>query len=671
MSPKVDAQPRRVPNPIYLSIFIVALAALLRLLWINELPPGFYLDESYQGLEAWRILTDPTYHPLSFHGNFGPLPLNAYSNVLTFAIFERIGAPLGPTAMRTTTAILGTITVAAMVPLAHELRKLDGRLSWAFPLFAAATLAVMRWHIHFSRIAIESIFVPLVWTGCTGFFLRGWRLNSWISFMGSGLVLGLGMYTYRGAWVIPFIMVLITALLLTQSWRQNSLERNKFYGPLLSAGIAFIVIIPLAIFFVRNPELFFTRLTQVSIVGETGSPADDSVRQNLWAMLQMFGPMNGVGDIDPRRNLPGAPALNLWLAIPFYFGLLLTFLRINRPAFTIPLISLPILLAPGVFSEYAPHFHRVFGAAAPTAILCAFGLDQLWQWQPARAQFVHWAAVALLVFGGFVGGYNYFVRWASLPDLFHAFEAGLWEIGTSASTDPQGTTFLTPRSLDHPTLAFALRNVDPQNQPIGFDGRHIFPLVNEPTDRQTYISIDHEDFRTQLLLPGVFPNAIIEHQMSGATADEQYATFTVRTPDQPNERPPQIPRNATLGDGINLVGYDVQPETLTPGSILYLQLHWDTTAAPEQNWTTFTHLLRKNDDGSETLVAGKDAPPGNGSLITTRWRAGWRILDEYQIALPADLAAGEYHLRVGLYQSTGERLPVDSVGVELGTVEIK
>jgi hypothetical protein len=58
-------------------------------------------------------------------------------------------------------------------------------------------------------------------------------------------------------------------------------------------------------------------------------------------------------------------------------------------------------------------------------------------------------------------------------------------------------------------------------------------------------------------------------------------------------------------------------------------------------------------------------------LPTPRWQAGWQILDEYQLALPADLAPGSYQLAVGLYQPTGEQLPATPGGLPLGDVEIE
>ena len=90
-------------------------------------------------------------------------PLNAYANALTFGLFRLAGAEVGPVAMRVTAAVFGVLGVLAVFALGSELRRLDARrITVALPLLAAAVLATLRWHVHFSRIGIEPIIVPLV-----------------------------------------------------------------------------------------------------------------------------------------------------------------------------------------------------------------------------------------------------------------------------------------------------------------------------------------------------------------------------------------------------------------------------------------------------------------------------------------------------------------------------
>jgi hypothetical protein len=296
------------------------------------------------------------------------------------------------------------------------------------------------------------------------------------------------------------------------------------------------------------------------------------------------------------------------------------------------------------------------------------------------------ALVAALLLGGAISAArDYFVRWAALPDLFYAFDAGLWQLGQEMARQPAGEPlFLTPRPVDHPTLAFALATrAGGQAAPASFDGRHIFPLTAGVNGQpEHYFVIEHEDFRTPLLLPEVLPAAAVSTTIEDA-AGQRYASQYVRPAGATPQRPPQHllspPGGSTggsiIGDGIRLLGYDVQPSPLRAGEILYLQLHWLAEQTPAGDWVVFTHLLRSDGAGGYVQVAGEDSRPGSGSLPTVRWQTGWRILDEHQIRLPGDLPPGAYTLAAGLYQpgaaGVQARLPAAAEGVLLGEVIIE
>ncbi|RIK41421.1 MAG: hypothetical protein DCC55_11925 [Chloroflexi bacterium] len=682
-----------------LLIAVLLLTALgLRLWRIDMVPPGFHFDEAFEGLEAWRILHDPGYRPLFLTGNFGVLPLNVYANALTFALFDLFGGTAGPAAMRVTAALFGTLTVITLYGLAYELRLMwPSQLTVAYPFFAAATLAVMRWHLHFSRMGIEPILTPLLWAGATWLMLRGWRTGSWLSFAGCGVLLAAAMYAYQGAWVIPLLAAMMAVVLILGrteiekrrfegnygDWRNprnspqissNLSQSSQITGLALAAVVATFLFAPLAWYFWQHPDQFLLRPAQIAVVGAGGAPA--TVGEMAWATAKMFGPFGAPGDQDPRRNLPGAPALNLWLAAPFYLGLVLALLRVRRPAYGIPLAGLIGLLLPGVLSEYAPHFHRIVGATAPVALLCGFGFDWLWQQAGRTAQIKHLmrgVVVTLFVLGALLSVRDYFVRWTALPDLFYAFDVGLWKVGQRiAAQPPEQTIYLTPRDAGHPTIAFAIATAPGKGaQPVSFDGRYLFPLAADSNNQpELYIVIEHEDFRTPLLLPEIFLDARVIEEIT----DQQgrvYARFYKRPSQSVPQRPPQHRKVAKLGDGIELAGYDVQPGVLRRGELLYLQLHWLVKAPPSGDWTVFTHVVAQDEGGERTVVAGHDSRPGAGSLPTDRWRPGWRILDEYQIPLPADLPTGRYELEIGLYQPTGERLPAGQESIVLGEVTIE
>lgn len=659
-----------------LLIVLLALALGARLWRIDSLPPGFHLDESFEGLEAWRIATDPAYRPLFLEGNFGVPPLNAYAAALAFRVGGLFGAPPGPLPMRVVAALAGTLGVLAVWLLAGEIRRADRkqRLSAAFPWLAAAALAIMRWHVHFSRMGIEPVFVPLEWALATWLLLRGWRTGGWANFGLLGVVVAATLYTYQGAWVIPFVVTGSALLLLIGEREGDAPPRRRWIGLGIGALVAFVLAAPLLLYFARNPDLLLLRPGQIAVVGETGSPADAGVWANTIATARMFWPWGATGDLDPRRNIPGEPVFPLWMAVPFCLGIVLALRDWRSVAGWLPLLGLVGLLSVGVFSEYAPHFHRILGAAAPAALLCGLGLDWLWRWQPRREVLLRYAGAALalllLTESAVAGARDYFVRWAALPDLYYAFDEGLWGIGQWVAEQPDDAPiYLTPRPADHATLAFAWQTQG-HPPPVTFDARTIFPVREGPQPHpESYVVIAHEDFRGPLILGDVLPQAEVTETFldrSGAP----YADIYTRPAQTPAARSPTRPLHATLGDGIALAGYDVLPETAHPGEILYVQLHWLVESAPEQEWTTFLHLVdpQAQDAGPK---AAKDGLPGGGSLPTSRWQEGWRVLDEYQIPLPADLPAGDYALEMGLYTSSGARLPSgDTLAVRLGTVAI-
>lgn len=114
------------------------------------------------------------------------------------------------------------------------------------------------------------------------------------------------------------------------------------------------------------------------------------------------------------------------------------------------------------------------------------------------------------------------------------------------------------------------------------------------------------------------------------------------------------PINAELGDKITLLGYILEPEYVQAGDTLHLTLYWQARAQLVQPYTVFTHLL--GPDGN--LVTQQDNMPQQGRAPTTCWVPGEIIADRYSLAIPPEIAPGEYTLLTGLYTwETGERLP--------------
>jgi len=88
-----------------------------------------------------------------------------------------------------------------------------------------------------------------------------------------------------------------------------------------------------------------------------------------------------------------------------------------------------------------------------------------------------------------------------------------------------------------------------------------------------------------------------------------------------------------------------------PGDTPELVLIWHALGRQNRNWTVFVHLV----DAQEQIVAEDNRPPQDDAFPMLQWVAGDWVEDRHPLALPANLAPGEYHIRVGLFFPRTER----------------
>jgi 4-amino-4-deoxy-L-arabinose transferase-like glycosyltransferase len=114
------------------------------------------------------------------------------------------------------------------------------------------------------------------------------------------------------------------------------------------------------------------------------------------------------------------------------------------------------------------------------------------------------------------------------------------------------------------------------------------------------------------------------------------------------------PLSFTVGDKIELIGYDVPERAPAPGESLAVTLYWRPRAAIAEDYSVFVHLL----DGDGTLYGQGDGPPLGNDYPTSYWSPGEVLADTHVIPLAGDLPASAV-VRVGLYRLTdGVRLPI-------------
>jgi hypothetical protein len=119
--------------------------------------------------------------------------------------------------------------------------------------------------------------------------------------------------------------------------------------------------------------------------------------------------------------------------------------------------------------------------------------------------------------------------------------------------------------------------------------------------------------------------------------------------------------DATFGERMRLIGYEVEYDDTRPGDPVTVRLEWEALQDMDRDWSVFLHL---NDPVLGGPIAQRDMYPGAGLLATSLLEPGRRWVDTYVLTIPATaIAPAELELAVGLYDfANGQRLPVTDDG---------
>ena len=178
-----------------LSVLILAAAMVagvgLRVVRLDQSPPGFMQDEACNGYDAYCILKTGR----DQHGNFLPLTMQAFNDyrmpLFDYSLVPFVAAfGLNPAGVRLCAATWGVVDMAAIATIAGLM------LGWPGAAIAALLVAFSPWHLHFSRFAIEGTAASATVDLAMAFFFL-WltrRRNRWLLL--SGLFFGLSLYSY-------------------------------------------------------------------------------------------------------------------------------------------------------------------------------------------------------------------------------------------------------------------------------------------------------------------------------------------------------------------------------------------------------------------------------------------------------------------------------------------
>ncbi len=624
-------------------VAIMLLATFLRVYRLDQLPPGLHYDSAFKGVGARRIIAGAD-RLLYFPENSTGEPMVMYATALAFVAFGD-----SVWSIRIVTALAGILNVAALYFLARSLF----RSRWLAAL-SSFLLAILYWHINFSRLGMEPILTPAFMTLSFAFLWRAlhsplqsgggtrWKLEWGLA----GLFLGATMYTYKADLFAP---ILVAAFLGIEILVDRNFLRRNGRGLVIFAVIAVLVFAPLGLYFVTHPADLLDRPNAVSILS-SGVPA---LTDNL---IQVAGMFFIRGDQNPRSNLPGRPALDAFLAIGFIIGVIVCLARLRRSESRFLLLWLVVMSLPSVVTDFAPHFGRDVGVTPVLALIVAYGLATVLEkardakpriaWMPIAAYGLVFAGLA---FSAYSNIHDYFSVWAGDPGLFESFDAGYLDLANALRDRPANESlFISPVDHTHYTIQFGLAG----RAAASFDGRQVLVLP-PPGAAATYGIVTHEDSRSLPILRRIFPQG---SRIETIYDDLGISYATLFRAEGAPQLTPQHRVDARMGDTFSLIAYD---ETENADTIT-VTVYWRSLVLTDEDYTVFVHLLGPTNPATQSPVwAQDDSQPGGGSFATSDWQPGETIIDTYDLRVPANAPPGDYTLEIGMYDpATLARLPV-------------
>lgn len=386
-SPAAPAPPRRrwlalLTNEWLILALIMGVAFFFRFYQLTMIPAEFEFDEWAESADALDMLQN---------GLRVFSTLN-YGRELLFSYLVMIGFKLvGPQdiVLRFIAATAGTLTVGASYFLVKEMfsRVAATQARWLATLTSLG-LAVSFWQVIHIRMGRRHTLLPLLLSVGFYFLWRGFHSGRRWPFALAGLFLGGCLYTYPSARFIP--IALVTFFLLDALTRRFSraagpaLWRQHGQNLLLLAAVAAVVVAPLAYYFIfSNPDQFFFRVNQISIVSGQESTA---VAPSLWQTIS--GNFLGLfwhGDEDSLYNIPGRPMFGPVMAIALAVGLALALWRWRQSPYLFTVVWWLVMMSPAfLVNDRIPAFKRSIGIVPAVFIFPALAWTALAGWLTRR-----------------------------------------------------------------------------------------------------------------------------------------------------------------------------------------------------------------------------------------------------------------------------------------------
>lgn len=509
---------------------IIGLALFMRLYHFGQQPFGIWFDEAEAGLQARQMLENPTYRPIFY------ILINVTGHFL--ALYALALRWLGDTiySLRLVSVLFGLGGVLAAYLFGRELRGPRFGLAMAF------CMAVARWPVNFSRIAMTGIDTPFFELLSLFFLVRLFRRGRLRDAIAAGFALGFGLVFYTAfrlyilalltfavvfvcLWLIGAIRPAFQARLRQWGWPVVSLQGQAGWAHLgrltLLLTTTWLVVMPVAKFALDNPTAFGYRTQEISILTRRDqADLSQALLSNTSKHLLMF---NYHGDNNGRHNLPGEPMLDPVMGLLAVLGLGLALARPHRPANTFFLILFPVALIGGIFSVdfEAPQSLRSIGVIPVVIYFIVLASAALVREAEATLTSLprRWLVAPAAAVAGFMFIYNaylYFERQAHDFASWNAFSTAETIIGQKmAELGPTYLYFLSPVLTNHPTTRFIAPEVEYQ---FSLQLMDALP-IREPPVRPVALFLHPDDVSIFDKAQQLYSNATFETILGQAEVD--------------------------------------------------------------------------------------------------------------------------------------------------------
>jgi len=353
-------------------LVILLIATFFRLWQIGSIPPGLHPDEAANGQDALLILEG--YNSPFFERGQGREALYYYLLAGSIGLFG-----VGIWQIHLVSALIGILTVIFTWFLAKKLFNI--RVAF----FAAFFLAGSAWHTTLSRTGFRAILIPLLSTLFFYFTYLALKETSKkkrrIFAILSGISFGLGFYTYIPFRMMPAIVGFLMVVILLTNRR---IYKYFWREIIISSFSAILTLLPLIVYFIKNPASFVGRSGAVSILNPELNQGN-LIGTFLEVLKKTFWMFFANGDLNWRHNVSGFSVLNPLVSSLFLIGFFISlWIIIKRDngylKYLLLIVWFSAMLVPEVLSaEGIPHSLRAIGVIPVVFFFPAISIDFFWK----------------------------------------------------------------------------------------------------------------------------------------------------------------------------------------------------------------------------------------------------------------------------------------------------